>query len=846
MNTESLFNNKQECVRQNTLVDKPWLCHWLVLLAIAGHLITFSALSQQADIRSGCAIETQAHMLIAAIEKPGLPSDRTNYTEDARNALNILATSSDDLRVEFLKLLLSDSDTFDHARGPLLEIHRALIGLDPSGSRWQRLWDGAIYSKLTDELPSRFIIWIAGFAVLPPSYVSQTQALAISRKILDGIKKREINVDGYTYIRPLSSALRGLAAKLSPEAAADVAKSLLDPEIVKQAEDYEDQHILGPAVGALLAQLPAATAAVIAKPLVDIASRPATYQIHVLWYITALVPRLSTSDAADLAKPLVDSIAKPGTTRDNLGRHGQVDLDAIAALVARLSACDAEPLAKVLIDGLGNSDANLAALGQAIGALANRLTPEVAAELKEKALRPLVAHIAKSEMIGYSLEELKPAFYALVGGLSKDDAAKMTTPLVELMAKSETTEFRLEALEAAVSALATRLSKDDATKMTTPLVDRMKKSETTDIDLSELGQAVGALAAKLPVDPAADVGMTVTQLLINRMVKAKDHSFSRISLSFSALTPYLPSEFAAKIAGTLVDLMVSPSSYFDDISTVSAIKAVAKRLRADAAAELAKPLLNCMVDPETNGYYLVDLESAVDALAAIQSPEIAAELRKEAAREISERMANPKTGESLLRELSRVISSLAAELRPDATAEVANSLVHRIAEPETTTDLFPLCEAVIALAAQLPADATAGLAKPFIVRMTKPETTSYDLRALGPAVSAIAAGLPPKIASEFGLTLFEHAKNANAPELWVTTLTSLLAQFDSQWMQKAVDFLKIPTVVNESEEKLLALLEIKTGQNFEKNLDNFVQWVTKTPDGRTLKLDLNSAARFDQ
>jgi hypothetical protein len=860
-----LSENERKFVHQSSLNSGlSFLFRWLALSIIVVLLITCAFFWQQAEGRNKVAVESQkraedfakdaiksqARMIFASIgQNPG------RYTKTERVALNILATGSDELRVQFLSLLLTEPDALDRMRQRLPEIHRALIGLDPTGSRWQTLWNGAIFPMLTKQLPLDYLPWLVDFAKLPPSDLSEPQAILLSEQLIDRFSRPGMADDE---LAALGEGAAALLTVLKPQSAANLAMQAGQRLVNRLVTDVDPiSPDLSGAVISLVPALPPEEAENLSKVIVDsMVSPKRTHSERFVESNTlkALATKLKPEAAAYLSMMMLTRMGNQEVSNLDMAMLGE----SLSYLLENTPPQDAAKLRTEAIDLLLGrmakpkiTEVDLEALGRAISVLLDKLQMKVAGALLNRAIQLLVDQIANAETTEDSFDALGRAAHSLAEKPEFEATAELLKPLVERMNDLQTTDSDLRGLSRVTIALAVRLQPAAVAYLTKPLLDRMERPDTTDDALSSIAQAIAGLTESLESEAAGDLRERTAELLVDRMTKPETQGgyFFELSEGISAVVVHLRPEFAAKLSELLVIRIVDPATTGVALQGLCrSVSALATVLQPEPAANLSGTLLNRIVKRTTVVEDLQELAQTETELAKRVQREAASNLLKP----LADQIRGPEIEGFELQALGQVASELAKKLEPGVATDVLigplKFLVDRMAEaktsdptsePTSNPDLLLLGGTVSALAGNIQSQIAGRLSGLLVERMAKPETNDEDFSTLCETVKALSGQLGSAGASELVMVLTKRARGQDSPELWAASAAQILKQYDDRWMQKTVDFLKVPTVVGESEKALIGLFESKFARDFGGDLGEFVEWAEKIRE-----LDLTSQPSF--
>jgi hypothetical protein len=296
----------------------------------------------------------------------------------------------------------------------------------------------------------------------------------------------------------LSDPLRGLANKLEPPDAAEIAKGL-----AMALQDPKTNASLFSSLSAALA---------------------------------ALADKLEPLAAAEIAEGLAAALQNPKTDSDRLSRLGA----ALAALANKLEPPAAAEIAKRLAAALQNpkTDSFHWSLGAALAALADRLNPPDAAEIA-KGLAAAMLNLQEADPD--RLSKLGEALAALADKLEPPAAAEAVKPGAERLASAlQNPRANLLSLAKALAALADKLEPPAAAKIVKPGAERLAAAmedprESDPNRLLSLGDALTALANKLERQAAAEIARRSAKRLAAAMEHPQEIDSNRLSCLGTAL-----------------------------------------------------------------------------------------------------------------------------------------------------------------------------------------------------------------------------------------------------------------------------------------------------------------------
>jgi hypothetical protein len=508
----------------------------------------------------------------------------------------------------------------------------------------------------TGEIELRAQVLAALAARLPPERASALSEKA-AQIVLDAMMKNFFAA----WRGPFQRVLRPLAAHLTSEQAARLARQIIESELRKNA-DLEPElssslipvlDVLGPRIG------PPEADRIAAAVIAALENRSGPADLPVLGRVfRILAARLDAGRAKELYGQGVEKFAKAlgrpvrgqkfaeprrqdllgglaaELTAEQAARGARILLEdmagtadpyclnyqaqGLAVLAGRLSSDQAEALtakgAQLILDALAKP-LNAGALSQltvALEALAARLGPELAA----RCARTVSEAIPQAKFPG-DVHYLAGALAALAPRLPPEPAAECARKVLAAMTKQATPGI-LSDLATALAALAERLDPpqgaENATAGARVLLDKLR--DTSDpLATAVLARGLGGLAPLLGPKRAAEVEATVVQRLIEVFPKTQGPaSVSNVYRRLEAITPRLTPEQAVQCAAAVYAALTRTTSMEERAELTRLLGIVATRLDPEQAARIATPALAAL---SANDADLARVDGAALALAAV-------------------------------------------------------------------------------------------------------------------------------------------------------------------------------------------------------------------------------------
>jgi len=556
----------------------------------------------------------------------------------------------------------------------------------------------------------------------------------------------------------------------------------------------------------------------------------------------SLGAKLERQDIVPLAGHLVASM-KTEANAKSLERLSSV----FGTFSAKLERQDVVPAAEILVARMKaeTDPVHLASLNRALTSLSAKLGRQDVVPVAEI----LVARIKAETDFGV-LATLSEVLASISAKLERQDVVAIVENFSTRL-NAETDFDVLARLVEVLGSLSTKLERQDVVPMAENLVARMK-AEADAYDLARLGEALGSLSARLErqdVVPGAEI-------LVARLKAETDTGvLESLGNALGSLSAKLERQDAILGAESLVARMKVETNPVILINFGLALDSLCEKLERQDIVPLAESLV-ARIKTETDASVLASLGETLDSLCEKMERQDIVLLAESLVARIK-----TETDASTLASLGETLGSLSAKLERQDIVLLAESLVARMkTEPDAST-LASLGEALGSLSAKLERQDVVFGAKSLVVRM-KTETDTRTLMSLGealgslsskldsedivPAFSALAARIyledDPELRGDFsplthsGLTGITVALGPSLPSPVSLSNYSEPVRVE----QVYADLLKYPILQGPARKELLEGLEKATGQSFSGDLWSFVDWATKTPEGRALGLDLDS------
>jgi predicted sugar kinase/membrane protein implicated in regulation of membrane protease activity len=582
----------------------------------------------------------------------------------------------------------------------------------------------------------------------------------------------------------------------------------------------------------------------LAKALGSLSGKPDTKAIQPL--ATALVERMKTE--------------KDSESLSSLGK-------VLGSLSGKLDPKDVQPAAAALVQRMSTEKDTraLSRLGQALASLSEKLDP--------KDVQPLAAALVermKTEKDSESLSSLGKVLGSLSGKLDAKDVQRLAAVLVERM-KTEKDSESLSSLGKVLGSLSEKLDAKDIQPLAAALVERMKTEKDSE-SLSSLGKVLGSLSGKLDpkdVQPAAAA-------LVQRMSTEKDtRALSRLGQVLASLSEKLDPKDVQPLAAALVERIKTEINTQNLFLLDEALGNLSEKLDAKDIQPLAAALVERM-KTEKDSESLSSLGKVLGSLSGKLDPKDV----QPAAAALVQRMSTEKDTRALSR-LGQALASLSEKLDPKDVQPLAAALVERMKTEKDSESLSSLGKVLGSLSGKLDAKDVQRLAAVLVERM-KTEKDSEALFSLGNVLSSLSEKLDPKdvqpavvalvgqmkaekdsrLLSSLGKTLVsfgailrveeaqtalgflserwyeDHGRDASTED-WISLEVVADRDMDLHGrIQKYVDLLALPLIIEENRKTLVDGLEALSGAKFDGNMWRFVDWATMTDKGKSMKLEL--------
>jgi serine/threonine-protein kinase len=716
----------------------------------------------------------------------------------------------------------------------------------------------------------------------------------------------------WTDLCALEEAVAVLAAHMKPDDAAAVARAILqrfDVYWSGRAWYPAVSRLQGDALGKLMKAMKPDEATTAAGKLAqhvfldmtrtDINGPQLRYELKALGdVLAALTERMPLKDASAKAMAVtswaVDTITRTDPLSEDTVRaqaearrarqaliqaeiareiHGLAE--AIIPLTTRLKPADAKAAAQRLLEQrLKMTElADLAALGAAVGKLAERLDPEQAGTLAKTIMPSLVAAVVNDAT---RPEDLQPAcrqLAVLVVRLQPDDAKAAARQALEAMA-GKTDGATLGALGKTIEELARRMKAEHAAAIAAKAALRIldaksptkfadsRGSDYQNSDIPTPAQALAALAPFLPSEAAAaalprslelpyrldPLGASQAQLeaavvALAARLQSADAGTTALAIlkapgqaNDTGLTPHL----ALKVVASLAPRM-TPDDALAVAQAILELMAKAKQPDAQVNDQDPRQLMDRMNRQETAARQLPDQVEALAALIVRLKPDEAAAIAKTAApyavRDLPNRfpyMEQPDREKQIAKEAwAKAAATLCGQLKPDAAAALVHQLVTTIAKLEdrnaTGVNPPPPDAALAALAERLDPASAATEIRRALDGMAKP-AFQPDLNTLGKMVETLASRVKPIAPLQWTFDAIAQASNPSALPPLHAVATALGANCATPELLEA---LKQPTCAGET--RRLVLLELEKRENRAFNSAwQLVDWLNES--ARALEL----------
>jgi hypothetical protein len=473
----------------------------------------------------------------------------------------------------------------------------------------------------------------------------------------------------------------------------------------------------------------------------ELVPRALAYQGRGLHAAIGLNQRLNSvwsSRMAELCERLTKTLEQE-TNPDRALRLGE----ALAALAMRLSPDSAAPLAGHFTKKLKREtdDDNVARLSRVVVALAARLNPEDAAPLAD------LLTIALEEGNMYRRQRsLNEALVALAPRLSSESAAPLAGRFTEQL-KRETDFVRLMDLGGPLVALSARLRSNDAAPLAARLAEELKQVSAPERE-TKLGEALAALAVGLTPESAGPIAEGLTETL--EQETASDR-VARLAKALGPLNARLSPEGAAAIADRAAATLLSAlnreaaQNYSGELGEVLA--ALLGHLSPESAASIAERaaaiLLN-RLEREAEPKRLATLGESLAALLVHLSSDTAAPLAERGALTLLNTLGR-ETDPDRASDVARGLAAVAAHLNREKATPLAKRLTEVLEQETDPVRMVILSDILAALLEQVSPENATRLAKRgalTLLNALKPDAAPPLSGALGQALAALTVSLP--------------------------------------------------------------------------------------------------------
>jgi hypothetical protein len=586
---------------------------------------------------------------------------------------------------------------------------------------------------------------------LAPGQKAEVAAKALGL-VLDGII---LPVNPIPSPNPLVGAVQNLAGRLTPQQVVRAAEQALG--LMTRTADPTARNNLAQAIGPLVERLPTEDALAVLRKSTDpvaLLMGGATQQTLGLLAAQALAnrrERLTPGQADGAARQVLAVLARTtdpiavasltqsvGQLAGRLGPEQSAEVAAAASrrvldTMARAAEPTAQPPAWVL-PNLGYALANLAdrltpegaaevsgqvlkvlgkttdplaqsALAHVLAKLADRLAPPEAAEAAARAVPQLLDTLGKSPKgpLNPNLANLAVSVGPLAGRLEPEQAAQAVRQALDVLARVP--DPNLSNLARGVGPLAKRLTPQQGSEAAEQALDALDRT-TDPTALDNLAEAVVQLTERLDPEASRKAAARATQRLVLATVGAPNpHAVRTGAQAVARLADRLPPEQAAEVSARIARhaqaTLAKTTEVWSVGSLASALGALAERLPPEQAAGAARQLLAAMPRYD-NWTVLGQLAGAVDRLGERLPPEEAARAARQAIAALA-RTADKNTAAFL----AQAVEHLAKRLPPDKAAEAAQQALAAMARTSDPSTLFNLAEATGKLTKRL-APAQAG------------------------------------------------------------------------------------------------------------------------------------------
>ena len=395
---------------------------------------------------------------------------------------------------------------------------------------------------------------------MTPEQAAATSGAA-AQPVLDAIgKSTDPNA-----LKALTQALGQLAQRMTPERAAAVAQPVLG---AMAKNNRFTQLALADALGKLVERMTpdqaAATLAAAARTLLDaLGQAPDLAALNDLEpALGKLADRMTAEQAGEVAKLALDVLVK---TENRVGADFSADQrrpivqsglgQALGKLAERMTPEQAAGAAVTVLDAMSKiTNLNVVpSLADASGKLAERMTPEQVAT----AAKPVLDAIAGSSKADV-LRSLSPALGKLARRMTPEAAAAAAQPVLDAIAKTNDA-FAAGALAEALGKLCERMTTERAAgaaaSAAPPILNAMSKTGDP-FDLTELATPLGTLCKRMTPEQATAVAARAAPILLGALAKANDaHAMKGLGESLGRLTEFMSRDQTVGLAGPILAAM---------------------------------------------------------------------------------------------------------------------------------------------------------------------------------------------------------------------------------------------------------------------------------------------------
>jgi tRNA A-37 threonylcarbamoyl transferase component Bud32 len=614
---------------------------------------------------------------------------------------------------------------------------------------------------------------------------------------------------------------------------------LREPAVGAQATDFDIADMLltlkaprsstasgrnpvGRALAAAAARLKPDEAAAVARSLAQTMKRHAALPEWAVDVLAALGPWVQSGDAAAMANALLREGTRPDVLEDV-----EAAVRVLPALAAGLEAGDAARIRENLLQirpPNPSRDWDTHLLQQwslALAAVSLRMEPgEAAAGLARAITRAEPNDPEQVLLLGRVLS-------TVAAGLRSNQAAVAFDALIRSLFLTKLDDKKVQDLLGILSTVAMRLGPEDAAPTARNLTDAILRRDVDSVRLELLAHALSQVAARLESRAAVD---TLTRSCNLELAQPTPRVAQAFTSAAAATAARLKSTDARSVATTLIRALAGNTNLDQALSLSLVLEAVVPHVDAEGMADVVAVLTRAMaekVDPRA----LRSLARGLAVLAAHLNPTQVVQ----AARFLTDALVK-ETDAAASHELASALAAVAGRVPTSEATELAVVLT-RAAAQQTKPELLPeLTIGLAGLARRVEPRELNGIVHTLLQAMTqqvKPDGPQGLAQGLRAALSADARGPGGAVAALVGTGagLSAMGQPLSAPAV-LAAYQPLPYRLSTQ---ELVELLKLPICVGPGRRAILDQLESRYSRPFLDHWD-FVAFAEK----QGLKLDFHS------